>query len=270
MIQFILILLVCSCIGLDASPDDLDDYRPKIHNEKRYEDLLVDPFNKRLLSIILDPRSYDGPNSGFTMINHNEIVWCREQGVKAFPMLLEVLKREPTPNAGDHGKIWRSVDFKEHVLCFIKIFPGGDTKPFVEEVRRQLPQWSERQIPNHDAHTAFIREALDLLAREGDESDIPLMELFLNDANRNNRHYAQISLTKIKKRFASLSNEESGIPGESSQGQSHQNSSSRSKKESQNLIANEKTFDLFWLGSGLLIIGVVALVLRVYKRGSKT
>lgn len=245
MIQFILILLVCSCIGLDASPDDLDDYRPKIHNEKRYEDLLVDPFNKRLLSIILDPRSYDGPNSGFTMINHNEIVWCREQGVKAFPMLLEVLKREPTPNAGDHGKIWRSVDFKEHVLCFIKIFPGGDTKPFVEEVRRQLPQWSERQIPNHDAHTAFIREALDLLAREGDKSDIPLIESFLNDVNQMNKHSAQTSLTKIKKRLASGSEGESRSP--------------RAQK-----------YDFLWFGAGVFIMGFIALALRNFKGKSKT
>lgn len=201
MIQFILILLVCSCIGLYANPNDLENDRPKIHNEKRYEDLLGDPFNKRFLSIMLDPRSYDGPNSGFTVINLDEITWCREQGIKAFPILLEVLKREPSPNAGDHGEIRHSVVFKEHVLYYIKAFPEGDTRPFLEEVRRQLPLWSERQIPDPAAHT-FIRQALDLLAREGDQSDIPLIESFLSDVDRNNKHNAQTSLTKLKERLS--------------------------------------------------------------------
>lgn len=269
MIRFILILLVFSCISLVADPSGTERFRPKIHDEKRYEDLLQDPFNKRFLSIMLDPRSFHGPST-FSVLNRDEIAWCREQGVKGYPMMLEILRREPIPKVEDSGEIWQSLIFTESVLICIRNFPEGDTRPFIKEVRRQLPEWSKRQIASHDTHTGFIREALDLLAREGDESDIPMIELFLNDANRNNRHYAQTSLTKIKKRLASISNEESGIPDKSSQGHSHQNSSSRSKKESHNLIADEKAFNLLRLGSGLLIIGLVALVLRVYKRGSKT
>jgi hypothetical protein len=269
MIRFILILLVFSCISLVADPSGTERFRPKIHDEKRYEDLLQDPFNKRFLSVMLDIRSYAG-DGGYAVHNLDEFKWCREQGVKALPLMLEVLKREPTPNVGDSGEIWFSLRFKSAALIWIRDFPAGDAQPFLEEVRRQLPAWLERQIANHDSHTGFICDALELLAREGDATDIPLMESFLNDANPTNKYNAQKNLITIKKRLASISNEESGIPDKSSQGQSHQNSSSRSKKESHNLIADEKAFNLLWLGSGLLIIGVVALVLRVYKRGSKT
>lgn len=139
---------------------------------------------------------------GYAVYNLDEFKWCREQGVKALPLMLEVLKREPTPNAGDSGEIWFSLRFKSAALLWIRDFPAGDAQPFLEEVRRQLPVWLERQIANNDSHTGFICDALELLAREGDATDLPLIESFLNDANPTNKFNAQKNLTKLKDRLA--------------------------------------------------------------------
>jgi hypothetical protein len=200
MIRYILLFFACLCIELQADTIE-DDYRPKINNEQRYQDLLDDPFNKRFLSVMLDIRSYAG-DGGYAVNNLDEFAWCREQGVKALPLMLEVLKREPTPNVGDSGEIWFSLRFKSAALLWIRDFPAGDSQPFLKEVRRQLPEWLERQFAENDSHTGFICDALELLAREGDASDILLIESFLNDANPTNKYNAQKNLAKLKERLA--------------------------------------------------------------------
>ena len=187
--------------------------------------------------------------------------------------MLEVLKREPTPNVGDSGKIWDSLIFTEAVLIWIRHFPEGDTLPFIGEVRRQLPKWLEHQIANHDTHTGFIREALDLLAREGDESDIPLIESFLNDVNQMNKHSAQTSLTKIKKRLASGSEGESWSPREQQsdeRGKQKSSSFSNRKGQSHEEIVDVRKSNFLWIVTGLFILGVIALAFKFYQGNFKT
>jgi len=194
----IIIILLLSCLVLAAHHDNDTQHRV---NEARYKDLLEDPFNKRFISIFFHP----GANHGgyiFTDEEKKEITWSQNQEIKAFPVLLEILKREPNPNKDDSGDIWNSLVFKKSVLTWVRVFSEGDSRPFVEEIRRQLPEWLDRQIVIHDSHTGFIRAALDLLAREGDESDITLIESFLEDANSNNKHNAKKSLKKLKDRLA--------------------------------------------------------------------
>lgn len=267
MTKFILVALVCICVRLEAQHGEEESIRPQIHNEKRYEDLLGDPFTKRFLSIMLDPRSYGGP-SGYAVLNNNEFIWCREQGADAFPILLEVLKREPNPGKEDSGEIWNSLIYKRAVLNWVRDFPEGDPQPFVEEVRRQLPVWTERQIANHDTHTGFIREALDLLAREGDESDIPLIESFLEDVNRNNKHNAQMSLTKLKERLASEPERKSRPPREhrfDDRSEHKPTSVSNRGIQSHEENADEKNSNLQWIIAGALLVGIVLLLLKTLK-----
>ena len=86
------------------------------------------------------------------------MIWSREQGVKAFPVLLEVFTREPTQQEDASANEWGGVKIKQNILYWVKDFPDGDSQPFVEEVRRQLPEWSDRQIANHTIHTSDLFE----------------------------------------------------------------------------------------------------------------
>lgn len=195
----IAMVLLLSCLSLSGHPEEVANY---IIDEDRYEDLLDNSFNRRFLTIFFHP----GANHGgyiYTESEKNEIKWAQKEGEKAFPLLLEVFKREPIPGDGASPEQWRGVTIRQNILYWLKDFPGGDPQPFVEEIRHQLPEWSERQIANHDTHTGFIREALDLLARKGDAADIPLIEAFLHDVNRNNKHSAESSLIKLKERLTS-------------------------------------------------------------------
>lgn len=265
MIRYILIFFACCCVGLQADSVE-DDYRPQINNEKRYQDLLDDPFNKRFLSSALDIRSYAG-DGGYAVYNRDEFVWCREQGVKALPLMLEILKREPTPNIGDSREVWRSLRFKSAALLWLRDFPSRDSKPFLEEVRRQLPEWLERQIANNDSHTGFIRDALELLAREGDASDIPLIESFLNDANRTNKYSAQENLTKLKER---LTTDSENKTRSSNRSNSQQNSQADSfiRNVDKNEIAGEKKFRTKQVILASLIFGILILLARMIKQKS--
>jgi len=169
-------------------------------NKQRYEDLWNDEHNVKFLKVFLDP-GY-GHAKQRSPEEWEKINWVREQGDKAFPILLEMLRREPNDDLKMLPHPWIGVERKMHVLSWVLRHPNGDQMPFVDEVRRQLPEWAERQIANHDTHTGFIREALKLLARVGDESDVPLIESFLDDVNRNNKHYAERSLASLKERLA--------------------------------------------------------------------
>ena len=266
MNRFILTLFACSSILLEANPGDLEELRPKIHDEKRYEDLLDDPFNKRFLSVMLDIRSYAG-DGGYAVYNLHEFAWCREQGVKALPLMLEVLKREPTPNVGDSGEIWFSLRYKSAALIWTRDFPTGDSQPFLEEVRRQLPGWLERQIANNDSHTGFIRDALELLEREGDESDIPLLESFLNDVNGMNKESAQKSLTKLNERLASEATETSRVQRGLKSDISREKTTSlfNEANNSEEKIADEKKYHQPSIIAFALLVGILAFLLKIYK-----
>lgn len=265
MIRYILTFFSFFCIKLQSSSIE-DDYRPQINNEQRYQDLLGDPFNKRFLSSALDIRSYAG-DGGYAVYNLNEFAWAREQGVKALPLMLEVLKREPTPNVGDSGEIWFSLRFKSAALLWIRDFPTGDSQPFLEEVRRQLPWWLERQIAKNDSHTGFIRDALELLAREGDASDIPLIESFLDDVNGMNKESAQKNLTKINERLATESAVKSrlqrGLKSDISSGKT--TSPLNEANNSEEKIADKKKYHLPTIIFGVLLVVILSFLLKTYK-----
>lgn len=268
MIRYILILFACSCIVLEANPSDLERFKPQINNEQRYQDLLGDPFNKRFLSVTLDIRSYAGDGT-YAVLNLDEFKWCREQGVKALPLMLEVLKREPTPDAGDSGEIWFSLRFKSAALLWIRDFPAGDAQPFLEEVRRQLPAWLERQIANNDSHTGFICDALELLAREGDATDIPLIESFLNDANPTNKFNAQKNLTKLKDRLAKESENQKRSSNRNTSQRNSPNGSFTGDVE-ENEIAGEKKFSMQNVILSFLLFGILIVLARMLKKYKNT
>lgn len=234
-------------------------------DESLYADLLNDPFKKRFLEIFHHP----GINHGGYIFSENEkeeVEWSEEQGVKAFPVLLEILKREPNPSGNSDLKGWNSLQKKKHVLNWIKVFPEGDTQPFVEEVRGQLKALNAIQIATHDSHTGFIGASLNLLAREGDSSDVALIESFLDDVNRNNRLHAVRTLEKIKRRLNQKQNgggnriEPSLIAARDEKNISTDSSSQKNKKP---------RGWLYWVLGTLILSGLGVLVWNRRKGASE-
>ena len=232
---------------------------------KPYADLLDENENEKFLRVFLDPQVFHG-GAVFSPERQAEITWAKNQQEEIFPILLEILKREANgTEKNDH--FWYGVERKMHLLYWVLKRPDGDPQPFVEEIRRQLPEWSDRQIANHDTHTGFIREALDLLAREGDESDIPLIESFLEDVNGNNKHNAEKSLTKLKDRLAVEPKHSPRNPREKSlRDRENQEGILRTNQKNQGEVADEKKSSSFpWIIAGVLLLGVFVLLFKVFK-----
>lgn len=232
-------------------------------DESLYADLLNDPFKKRFLEIFYHP----GINHGgyiFSNDEKEEIEWSEKQGTKAFPVLLEILKREPNPVDNSDSEGWSSLQKKKHVLYWVEAFPEGDAEPFVEEVRRQLPILNEIKIGTHDSHTGFIGESLNLLARRGKNSDVTLIESFLDDVNRNNRLHAVRSLEKLKNRLNQTQRDKRNQTKSSSITPKNKQSKS-SFSSSQD---NEKPANWIYWMLGVLILGGVGMLAWSGRKGS--
>ena len=255
-----LAFLVCPSILVGDHEESVVSEQDK----KRYEDLNDDDSDKRFLKVFLDP----GYGHAKQRVPEQwvEIDWARAQGEDAFPVLLEVLKRESNDDLNLRPHPWIGVERKMHVLNWVESHPDGDPKPFLEEVRRQLPEWSERQIADHDTHTGFIREALNLLAREGDESDIPLIESFLGDVNRNNKHNAEKSLIRLKERLALEPKRRPRRANNRDNPQKLESSSRKNEKtQSEEEIVGPKKSSLPWIIAGVLLVGILLLLFKTFK-----
>ena len=170
-------------------------------DKERYGDLLENPYARRILGVIFHV-GYGHGAYRFTEEEYTEMRWFDEQGPKAFPVLLEVLKREPTPVAEPNSiTAWHALSRSRLILGWISHFPEGDFWPFVEVVRVQILRLKGLQNKDY-LQSNFFREAFDLLAREGDESDILLMEQFLDDEDVGNRDNSRASIAKLKARLA--------------------------------------------------------------------
>jgi hypothetical protein len=134
-------------------------------DKERYADLIVDPYAARFLDHFLDPRDCHVSASKPDKEEVENSIWYSEQGKKSFPLLLEVLRREE----GNLGAI--RVD---KALARVMRYPGDKT-PFVEEVRRRLPHWKNAGFAPKQ-YNNMVTMSFRLLAEEGDESDIALIQ----------------------------------------------------------------------------------------------
>lgn len=240
-------------------------------DKKIYGELLHDQEKERFLKVFLN--TAHGDLISLTDDQWAELDWANAQKELAFPVLLEVLKREKDIDYTARAGPWKGIIRKEALLGFVKKNPQGDPKAFLQEVRQQLPQWtlSERKFANHDMHTGFIRAALELLAREGDESDIPLIESFLNDVNGNNKESAQKNLTKLNERLAAEAAEKSrvrnGFKSDMSRGKA--TALLNEANNSEEKIADEKKYHLTSIIAGVLLVLILAFLLKTYKRKFK-
>lgn len=257
--------------------EDIRKFEISEYDKKLYGDMLHDQEWERFLKVFLN--TAHGDLMSLTDYQFDEYDWANSLKERAFPILLEVLKREKNVDYDNQGNIFNGIMRKEALLSFAKKNPQGDLQPFVEEVRRQLPEWLLPEWQNkNDTYTGFIRAALDLLARKGDESDIPLIESFLNDLNGNNRESAKKSLTKLNERLALEAAEKSRVQhGFNSDPLGSRNSTTAPKQEnpSPENLAKEKKLGLPKIISGLVLLGIFALLLNIYKgkkesRGTRT
>jgi hypothetical protein len=171
-----------------------------IIDETRYADLLEDPYSRRILGVIFHVENGVGAYR-FTEDEQADRRWFDERGAKAFPVLLEVQKREPSPvDSPKSPEAWHGMIRTRRILGWISHFPEGEFQPFVEEVRRQM--LLVKELPNRDyIQSHFLREVFNLLAQKGDESDIPRMEKFLDDEDVGNRDNARASIAKLRARL---------------------------------------------------------------------
>jgi hypothetical protein len=240
-------------------------------DKKLYGDLLQDKQNERFLKIFFF--TAHGDIISLSDYQWGELDWANAQKEIAFPVLLEVLKREKSIDYSDQGDICTGIIRKQALLGFVKKNPQGDPQAFLNEVRRQLPEWNlpEWQFAKHDMHTGFIREALDLLAREGDASDIPLIESFLDDVNGMNKESAQKNLTKLNERLAAEAADKSRVQRGFKSGISRGKPASllNEANNSEEKIADEKKYHLPSIIAGVLLVLILAFLLKTYKRKFK-
>ena len=201
------ISIITLFLGLITAASPAEPSRVPI-DEQRYVDLLEDPYARRILSVIF----HVGNGAGAYQFTEDERVdrrWFDEQGPKAFPVLLEVLKREPSPVESPKSiDAWHGMIRTREILGWISHFPDGEFQPFVEEVRRQMRL--VKGLPNQDyIQSHFLREVFELLARKGDATDIASMEEYLHDEDVGNRDNARASMAKLRAR---LDAEKAGQP----------------------------------------------------------
>lgn len=96
----------------------------------KYGDLLEDPHAVRLLEIFLDPAVLHPPAS-LTPEYEASVTWLNRQQGRAFPVLLEVFKRET-------GETHQSVNTKAAILGYFQT-RTGDRSGILVEIRKQLP-----------------------------------------------------------------------------------------------------------------------------------
>jgi hypothetical protein len=188
-----LIFMVCLC-GTHAAIGELyirdDGYA---EDRERYADLLVDPYAARFLDRFLDPSDCHGAAAKPDREEVENSIWYSKQGEKSFPLLLEVLKREE----GNLGAV--RID---KALARVMSYPGNKTA-FVKEVRRKLPQWkNEGYEPKQ--YNNMVTMSFRLLAEEGDESDIALIESMLDTDHAHPIYQKQIdrNVKQLKERLA--------------------------------------------------------------------
>lgn len=204
MAKFFSFLFLLSFLAADVA----EELPRVIVDEQRYSDLMEDPYARRILGVIFHVGNGAGAYQ-FTEEERADRRWFDEQGPKAFPVLLEVLKREPSPvDAPKSIEAWQGMIRTRQILGWISHFPDGEFQPFVEEVRRQMRL--VKGLSNQDyIQSHFLREVFELLAREGDASDIAHMEEYLHDEDVGNRDNARASIAKLKAR---LEAEKAGQP----------------------------------------------------------
>lgn len=158
----------------------------------KYADLLEDPDATRLLEIFLDPAVGHSPTS-LTPEYEATMAWLNQQQGKAFPVLLEIFKRE----AGDTHQ---SVRTKAAVLGYFQT-RTGDKSGILVEIRKQLPAWHQREDPASQLD-AFFSMSFRLLADYGGDEDIDLLESFADASSPGARSLAiEVALPRLKKRL---------------------------------------------------------------------
>jgi len=207
MKKFIAILIIFCGFQIDSSSHQGEEdhhsqsssYLVMDQDIERYTDFWGDKNSQRFLRVMLDVgygHAMQRPQEDW-----EDMDWAWEQKEKAFPLLLEILRREPNENKTAPELEWTNISRKGYAIEYVLSHPEGDLKPFVKEARKQLPYWLERKVTS-GMNSIFIGEALELLSTKGDASDIPLIEGFLEDPNRNNRSYARKNLAVLKERLA--------------------------------------------------------------------
>lgn len=158
----------------------------------KYADLLEDPDATRLLEIFLDPAVGHSPTS-LTPEYEATVAWLNQQQGKAFPVLLEIFKRET-------GETHQSVKTKAAILGYFET-RTGDRSGILVEIRKQLPAWHRREDPASQLD-AFFNGCFRLLAAYGGEEDIALLESFADARSAGARSLAiEVALPKLKKRL---------------------------------------------------------------------
>lgn len=158
----------------------------------KYADLLEDPDATRLLEIFLDPAVLHSPTH-LTPEYKATLAWLHQQQGKAFPVLLEIFKRED-------GKTQYSVNTKAAILGYFET-RTGDRSGILPEIRKQLPAWHQREDPGGNL-AAFFNGCFRLLAEYGGEEDIALLESFADARSSRARSLAiEKALPKLKQRL---------------------------------------------------------------------
>lgn len=164
------LIFMVSLLGTFAAIGELyerdDGYS---EDQERYADLLVDPYAARFLDRFLDPSDCHGATAKPDKEEVENSIWYSQQGEKSFPLLLEVLRREE----GNFGAVRI-----EKALARVMRYPGDKTA-FVEEARRRLPHWKNEGFEPKQ-YNNMVTMSFRLLAEEGDESDIALIESMLD------------------------------------------------------------------------------------------
>ncbi len=250
-----LLLLLCT-VGRAIAED-----APRvIIDEKRYADLLDKPYYSRILRVVFH-RGY-GHAVRLTEEEQADRRWFDEQGAKAFPVLLEVIKREPSPvDSPSSPEAWHGMARSRLILSWTNHFPEGEFQPLVEEVRRQVARLKGFRSPLW-GHLQYLEEAFEFLAIRGDESDIPLMEKFLDDEAVGNRDSARGGIAKLKIRLEAEKAKQTSSPqveAVTSKGANPDASGGNSAIESPgNASPPEKSVPLWlrWVLSFLVLAGV--------------
>ncbi len=167
-----ILIIALTVIGYHAAmgkPYERTDGLAK--DSERYADLLSDPYSARFLDIFLDP-SYNHNSGSIRRPTEEEMAigrWFREQGEKSFPILLEVIRREQGNLGAD--RIYNALNWiGDH---------RGDKTAILTEVRGRLPHWKDSGF-NHNMYSRLVSASFRLLAAEGDESDLALMQSLLD------------------------------------------------------------------------------------------
>ncbi len=207
----ILALVLLLCVVAQALAED----PPRVViDQQRYADLLQKQYDRRILGVIFHVGRGHGAYR-YTEEEYAEMRWFHEQGPKAFPVLLEVIKREPSPlDSPTEPLAWHGVQTRRDILGWVKQFPSGDLEPFLKEIRLQIGKWSE--FPSKGEHTLaqFLSEGFDLLADHGNESDVALMEQFSENENPGIREIAMGNIKILKARLEAERNKQPAEPKE--------------------------------------------------------